>query len=152
MSQQQFASASGVPSSPETRTPFRRKRPRPLDARRRKLIEGVGQGMTVTEAGVHAGYKHKQAAHRAFKSVQAHLPEVLERAGYSVDELLIPLLSNLVEKLDAKETKYFAYRGVVMETWEIENHDIQLRAAVELCKILGLYPGKRGPRCRHCAR
>ena len=42
--------------------------------------------------------------------------------------------------LDAKETKFWADKGVVIETREVEAQDIQIRAAVELAKMHGAYP------------
>jgi hypothetical protein len=95
--------------------------------------------LTITEAGTFAGYKHRQAAHRAFRSIQLQLPEALERAGYSVDQVLTEVFEKLREKLEAKKTKFFQYRGIVLETREVEDHRIQLRAAVEILKMLGLF-------------
>jgi hypothetical protein len=113
---------------------------RRLDARRRKLIKGISKGMNISEAGAFAGYKHRQAAHRAFRSIQLRLPRALERAGYSVDQVLTEVFEKLHAQLDAKKTRFFHYRGVVLETREVEDHRIQLRAVVEICKILGFYP------------
>jgi hypothetical protein len=110
-----------------------------LDARRRRLIKGISQGMNIAEAGTYAGYKHRQAAHRAFRSIQLRLPEALERAGYSVDQVLTEVYGKLREKMEAKETRFFHYRGIVLETREVDDHRIQLRAAVEILKMLGLF-------------
>jgi hypothetical protein len=139
MRQQRNPSSYRLLGSPERRIATRRRGLRRLDARRRRLINGIGQGMTITEAGTFAGYKHRQAAHRAFRSIQLQLPEALERAGYSVDQVLTEVFEKLREKLEAKETKFFQYRGIVLETREVEDHWIQLRAAVEICKMLGLF-------------
>jgi len=96
--------------------------------------------MTISEAGKHAGYVHRQAAHRAFRSIQLWIPQALEGAGYSVDKVLTELFEKLHSQLEAKETKFFKHRGVVRETREVEAHRVQLRAACELAKLLGLFP------------
>lgn len=64
--------------------------------------------------------------------------------GYSVDKVLTELFDKLRDQMEAKKTRFFKYRGVVTEIREVEAHDIQLRAAVELCKLMGLYP-QEGP-------
>jgi AraC-like DNA-binding protein len=139
MMRQQPNNGYGMYSSPERRIVTRKRGLRRLDTRRRNLIKGISQGMTITEAGTYAGYKHRQAAHRAFRSIQLQLPEALERAGYSVDQVLTEVFEKLHGKLEAKKTRFFKYRGIVLETREVEDHRIQLRAAVEICKMLGLF-------------
>jgi hypothetical protein len=42
--------------------------------------------------------------------------------------------------LDATRKLYFSYQGVVLDTREVPAHDIQLRAAIELARMHGLYP------------
>jgi hypothetical protein len=118
----------------------RKRRLRRLDARRRRLIKGVSQGMTIAEAGTFAGYRHRQAAHRAFRSIQLQIPEALECTGYPVDEMLTELVEVLFSQLEATKTKVLKYKGVVTDIKEFADHRVQLRAAVELSKLLGLYP------------
>lgn len=140
MMQQRFSPGHhGMYRSLEPGIVIRKRGLRRLDARRRNLVKGIGQGMTITEAGTFAGYKHRQAAHRAFRSIQLQLPEALERAGYSVDQVLTEVFERLREKLEAKKTMFFQYRGIVLETREVDDHRIQLRAAVEILKMLGLF-------------
>jgi hypothetical protein len=116
-----------------------RRGPNRLDARRRRLLKGISQGMTIAESGAHAGYVHRQAAHRAFKSTQLWLPQAIEGAGYPVDKMLTELVEKLRAQMEAKEIRYFKYRGVVTEIHEDPANNIQLRAARELAKLLGLY-------------
>ena len=120
----------------------RRRGPNRLDARRRRLLKGISQGMTIAEAGAQAGYVHRQAAHRAFKSIQLWLPQALEGAGYPVDKMLTELVEKLRDQMEAKKTRFFKYKGVVTDVREVPAHNIQLRAITELFKLLGLYPGK----------
>jgi hypothetical protein len=147
MPQQRLANAHAVRGSPEPRIVIRTSGLRRLDARRRKLIKGISQGMNIAEAGIYAGYKHRQAAHRAFRSIQLRLPQTLEKAGYSVDQVLTEVFEKLHAQLDAKKTRFFHYRGIVLETREVEDHRMQLRAVVEICKILGFYPGASNSAC-----
>lgn len=44
-----------------------------------------------------------------------------------------------VEKLDAKETKFFSFRGKVVEKHEVEDHGVQLQAADTIFSLAGLY-------------
>jgi hypothetical protein len=141
MTRQRFANTHAMRGLRESRMVFHRSGLRRLDARRRKLIKGISQGMNITEAGTYAGYKHRQAAHRAFRSIQLRLPKALERAGYSVDQVLTEVFEKLHAQLEAKKTRFFHYHGVVLETREVEDHRMQLRAVVEICKMLGFYPG-----------
>jgi AraC-like DNA-binding protein len=118
----------------------RKRGPNRLDARRRRLLQGISQGMTIAEAGKLAGYAHRQAAHRAFRSIQVHLPEALENAGYSVDNVLTEIYQNLrAQMMEATKIRFFKYKGVVREIREVPAHKVQLRAAVALCRLLGLF-------------
>src|ERR1035438_289842 len=121
--------------SPERRV-TRKRRLRRLDVRRRNLIKGISQGMSIADAGAHAGYKHRQAAHRAFRSIQLWVPQALEDAGYPVDKVLTELVEKLHDQMEAKKIRFFKYRGVVTEIREVEAHSVQLRAARELAKLL----------------
>ena len=61
---------------------------------------------------------------------------VLQAAGLSdqrIAELMRRSLSKLEEQLEAKETKFYAYRGVVTDERHVANHSIQHHAA----KVLG---------------
>ena len=89
--QRQITNGYGTRRSSDRGFVHNRRAPRCLDARRRRLIKGVSRGMTVAEAGAQAGYKHRQAAHRAFKSIQLQVPEALECTGYPVGEMLTQL-------------------------------------------------------------
>src|SRR5258706_3737734 len=51
-----------------------------------------------------------------------------------------------VAKLDARETKHFAFKGRVIETREVEAHGIQLDAADKIFSLAGLYAREREAR------
>ena len=53
---------------------------------------------------------------------------------------LVTVVMALKRQLEARKKVYFRYKGIVMTVREVPDHDTQLRAAVELMKIMGLYP------------
>jgi hypothetical protein len=58
---------------------------------------------------------------------------------------LAGVITGLAEQLNATKKLYFSYQGVVKCSRTIPDRATQLRAAVELIKLHGLYP-KRGER------
>jgi phage terminase small subunit len=107
----------------------------PMNAKRRKFLLALSKGLTIAEATRKAGYSGR-AGYNTLKSLRQTAPEILEQIGCPVERLL----KKFVDKLEAKETKFFDNRGVVIETREVEAHEIQLRAGVELAKLHNLYP------------
>jgi hypothetical protein len=140
MMHHQIANNYGLHNSSDRGFLHRRRSRVRLDARKRRLIKGVSQGMTIAEAGTFAGYTHRQAAHRAFRSIQLQIPEALECTGYPVDKMLTKLVEVLFSQLEATKTRILKYQGVVTDTKEFADHRIQLRAAIELSKLFGRYP------------
>jgi hypothetical protein len=66
-----------------------------------------------------------------FESVDTR-PQLLEKA-----------LAKLEEKLEAKETKFFAHQGIVVTEQEVEAHSIQLEAAQTIAKLADAFPKER---------
>jgi len=124
----ELATGCALHNSPDQGMPERRRGPNRLDARRRRLLKGVARGMTIADAGTYAGYKHRQAAHRAFHSIQLWPLQALEGAGYNVDKMLTELVEKLRDQTKAKRVLFFKHRGVVTDIRVVEAHDIQLRA------------------------
>jgi hypothetical protein len=104
--------------------------------KRTKLIKELAKGKNVSEAGRAAGYSAPQAAHRALSRMRIYLPEILARLDLSVEKVLM----KFKDQLEAKETKFFAHEGIVVDSREVVAHDIQHLAADKLAKIYGLYP------------
>jgi hypothetical protein len=113
-----------------------KKRRSKLSLKEEKLVNALTKVDSVAEAGRLAGYNTKQAAHQALARVRERAPEALQRLGITRDRVF----QKLGALMDAKETKFFADKGVVMETREVEAQDIQMRATVELAKMHGAYP------------
>jgi len=116
--------------------PVRKKRRLQLNEKRRKLLQGIGKGLNVSEAGRLAGYGRPQSAHYALNRIKIHAPEILQRIGLLPEKLL----KRLVQKLDAKETQFFSDKGIVMDRRRVVAHDIQLRAIDMLARMYGFYP------------
>jgi phage terminase small subunit len=102
----------------------------------RKAIVEKLKGKTDSRAARDAGYS-PATAHRASIDVfgkpvvQAKFAEIMERAGIT-DELLA---QRLREGLDAKETKFFAHKGVVKgKRTVVANSERRLTAEL-VCKI-----------------
>jgi hypothetical protein len=110
-----------------------------LTLKQSKLVQELPNSGSVAEAGTKAGYACRQDAHRALKSVAERAPEVLERLGLTIEHVADKCLRPL---LDAKETKFFASNGVVMETRDVEASDIRLRAVDLWAKLMGAYTQK----------
>jgi hypothetical protein len=121
-------------------TTRKRKLPLRTSRQRTKLLQSVASGMNVSEAGRAAGYSNPQSAHRSLHRIRLQLPEILEKMNLPVEKVI----KKLAAKMEAKETKFFEHGGIVMETRNVEAHDIQLRAAIEFAKIYGLYPKTNG--------
>jgi hypothetical protein len=121
--------------------PNRKKRSLQLNEKRRKLLEGISEGMNVSEAGRVAGYGTPQSSHRAMSLIRANTPELLAKIGLPAEKLL---RDTFLKELEATETVFFSFQGVVIESREVIAHDIRLRAGIELAKMHGLYPKANG--------
>ncbi len=111
-----------------------------LTLKQSKLLQELPKSNSVAEAGEKAGYSDRTAAHRALKNVSERTPEVLERLGLTVEHVVDNCLRPL---LGAKETKFFANQGIVMETREVEAQDIRLRAIELWAKLMGAYTAQK---------
>jgi hypothetical protein len=111
-----------------------------LTLKQKKLVEALPTSDSVAEAGKKAGYPYRQDAHRALKSIAERAPEVLERLGLTIEHVADKCLRPL---LKAKETKFFADKGVVIETRDVEALDIRLRAVDTWAKLMGAYTAQK---------
>ena len=95
--------------------------------------------MTITDAAKKAGYSVKapgQAGYQALKQIRERMPQVLEKAGLT-DEALIH--KYLIPLLNAKETKFFAFQGEVVETQDVEALGIRKDALDMTFRLKGSY-------------
>src|ERR1700720_3054755 len=96
-----------------------------LTLKQKKLLEAIPKSSSIAEAGETAGYHDRATAHRALKGIAERAPEVLERLGLTIEHVANNCLRPLLE---AKETKFFASNGIVLDQKEVEALDIRIRA------------------------
>src|ERR1039458_1161455 len=102
--------------------PGRKKRNLQLNDKRRKLLVGISEGLNVSEAGRVAGYGTAQSSHRAMNLIRMNTPELLAKIGLPAEKLL---KDTFLKGLEATETVFFSFQGVVMESREVPAHDIR---------------------------
>lgn len=81
-----------------------------------KLVEAIVGGATQKDAAIAAGYSDKnpdQSAYQALRQIGRRMPELMDRLGLT-EEALIE--KNLVPLLEARETRFFAYRKQISKT------------------------------------
>jgi len=108
---------------------------RGLTLKQAKLAKALPTSDSVSEAGRTAGYGTAQSAHRALGTIREKMPDVLERHGLTPDFAAEKCLS----LMNAKETKFFANQGIVLDMKEVEALDIQLRALDAWAKMYGAF-------------
>jgi len=59
-------------------------------------------------------------------------------------EMVNEALAVTAAKLRAKETKFFSFKGRVIDTVQVEDHGTQLAAADQIFSLAGLYARERG--------
>jgi hypothetical protein len=123
-----------TPKKPEARTEQK------LTLKQKRLVEALPTSKTIAEAGETAGYAYRQDAHRALKSISERAPEVLERLGLTIEHVADKCLRPL---LDAKETKFFASNGIVLDTREVDALDTRIRAIEVWARLMGAYTAQK---------
>src|SRR6267378_3312620 len=117
------------------KTKKKKRKRRELTLKQAKLVKALPTSASISEAGRKAGYAHRQDAHRAFESIREKMPDVLERHGLTADFAA----DKCLQLMNAKETRFFAKDGMVMETREVEALDVQLRALDAWAKMYGAF-------------
>lgn len=100
----------------ENESPKRKRGKRKLGLKQKKLVKALTKANSVAEAGRMAGYGTRESTHRALKSVQEKMPEIMDRFGLT-DEYLVEHC--LKPGLTAMETKFFQKDGLVMEEKDV---------------------------------
>jgi hypothetical protein len=111
----------------------------------KKLMKLVSSGMTIKDAGIAAGYGKPQSSHRAYKLIKLRFHPALEAAGFDVDQELIEIYSKLKEKMECRETIWGQSGGIFMDKKTVIPHDIQLRAANDAGRFLGVIGNGHDP-------
>ena len=111
-----------------------------LTSKQKKLVEALPVTSSIAEAGTVAGYSDRTAASRALKSISERAPEVLERLGLTIEHVVDKCLRPLLE---AKETKFFASNGIVLDSKEVAALDIRIRAIEVWARLMGAYTAQK---------
>src|SRR4029077_13958244 len=111
----------------------KRRGSRELSVKQARLVKELSTADTVSEAGRKAGYSDAPTAHRALATIREKMPDVLDRHGLTADFAAQKCLS----LMNAKEKRFFASNGIVMEEREVEALDVQLRALDAWAKMYG---------------
>jgi hypothetical protein len=111
-----------------------------LTLKQSKLIQELPNSTSIAEAGEKAGYSDRTASNRALKSISERAPEVLERVGLSIEHVVNNCLRPL---MDAKETKFFANAGIVLDQREVAANDIRIRAIEVWARLMGAYTAQK---------
>jgi hypothetical protein len=111
-----------------------------LTVKQSKLLRELPKSKSMAQAGEKAGYYDRPTAHRALKSIAERTPEVLESLGLTIEFVANKCLRPLLE---AKETKFFASNGIVLDTREVPALDVQLRAIEVWAKLAGAFTAQK---------
>lgn len=111
-----------------------------LTLKQKRLVEALPTSNSVAEAGAKAGYFDRQTAHRALNNLSEHAPEVLNRLGLTIEHVADKCLRPLLE---AKETLFFANKGIVLDHREVEALGIRIRAIEVWAQLMGAYAAQK---------
>ena len=96
-------------------------------------------GATITEAARKAGYSERnlaQSSHQALQTIRLKCPELMARLELTpsvlIEKYLVPLLS-------ATKTKFFQYKGKVIESRAFPDHHTRLLALDMVFRLMGAY-------------
>jgi hypothetical protein len=106
----------------------------PYDGRA-KLLNGLTKVDSVAAAGRLAGYRTRQAAHKAMNAIRRAATEELERLKIGRSKVF----RKLGAIMEAQKTVLVIKDGMVMERPTVDDNETQLRATIELAKMHGAY-------------
>jgi hypothetical protein len=115
-----------------------------LTEKQAKYVKNRAKGLNKTDSAIKAGYSEKvagQAAYAVEKSIERKMPQVLEKANLGPDVLVARYLKRL---LNARETKFFAHQGKVIEKKTVAAQNVRLGALIETFKLGGHYSEDHG--------
>lgn len=95
------------------------KKNRKLTQKERALVKALPEAKSQAEAAITAGYSPNnpdQSAYQALRSVRRKMPDLMDEIGLT-DSALIQ--KYLVPALEAKETKFFSDKGIVLESRDV---------------------------------
>ncbi len=108
-----------------------------LNPQRARLVKAMAAGKSVAEASRIAGYAHPNAAHNALRALKARFSDVMEKHGLTDDTLVTKYLLPL---LNAKETRFFAHQGIVLDKRDVPDNGTRTSALDMAFRLKGSYP------------
>jgi len=114
---------------------------KPLTPKQEAWLNALPEcGWNATEAAKKAGYKGSrgslaQIGYENMIKLDNHVTEMLNKVGVSKNRVL----RKYAQLLDAKETKFFAYEGVITDKVDVEALGIQHRAAQDMARMHNLF-------------
>ena len=75
-------------------------------------------------------------ANDVLNSLNTQMIQAMDKAGITLDRLM----GQLSDELQAKDTKFFADKGIIKDTAEVIAHDVRQRARIDAHKLRGDYP------------
>jgi len=115
---------------------------KPLTLRQSRFAKAFIKSKSAKDAAIAAGYSPKyaaQSAHQALQGMRLRVPEILDKAGYSVPVLIE---KHLAPKLAATTTKLAVENGEFTDHVELEDQDTQLKAIDMMLRMHGAYAPK----------
>lgn len=105
---------------------------------RKRLVEEMLNGRTVTKASKIAGYAQSSSAWNALNAMRARgeMLETLDRIGWNPAQFAEKHIAKMLKR---KKTIFFQNGGIVTDKREVEDTEAQQRAAEMYVKIRGAY-------------
>ena len=75
-------------------------------------------------------------ANDVLNSLNTQMIQAMDKAGITLGRLM----RQLSDELQAKDTKFFADKGIIKDTAEVIAHDVRQRARIDAHKLRGDYP------------
>ena len=75
-------------------------------------------------------------ANDVLNSLNTQMIQAMDKAGITLGRLM----RQLSDELQAKDTKFFADKGIIKDTAEVVAHDVRQRARIDAHKLRGDYP------------
>lgn len=117
-----------------------------LTPREQKLVRGVLEKKSITDAALAAGYGkgvRRSAARtgsQALRRIRREMPEIMNAVGLDQETVMRDVLKPLMY---AKEKKYFEHRGKVTDEREVINYEARAKGLDIWAKLNGSYPNTK---------
>jgi hypothetical protein len=115
----------------------KRKSPKGLTPRERKILKARIAGKSMRVIGKEIGTS-KSRVFQILQRLEPELKRALRRATYGLDKAV----TKMVEMTQAKETKFFANQGLVMDQRKVEDNQTRFEARKTMLQLHGVLGSK----------